>query len=555
MEAMRFDRPTRAPSVGSAAPAQPITDADERARLRALHALGILDSAPEPAFDHIAELAAAMLGTPMAFVSLIDAERQWFKAHIGTDIAQTERRHAFCDHAIRAHDILVVPDARKDPRFADNPYVTGEPHVCFYAGAPVESADGHRLGSVCVVDTRAREALRPDQIAGLRALARLAEAELERRRQQREIEARNDILMSIVEHIHLGITVFDADLKLVVANGPVAAVLGTDPGQFRPGDAFEDILRRAAEQGEYGADVERAVELRMKLARSREPQHMIRTRPDGRTYHIRSHPLPDGGLIITYFDITDLKARESQLAQSQKLAAIGELTGGIAHDFNNLLTAVIGAAEHIEDALGPDHELWPTLDVALSATAKAAALTGQLLAFARKQTLAPQTLDAVAAVSEVGRLLRPTMGGRIGIAIEPATGQLWVHADPTQLSTALINLAVNARDAMEDGGTISLAVRRFAVEAADVAPVQGMTPGNWVAIEVSDTGIGMSPEVAQRAFEPFFTTKDVGRGTGLGLSMVYGFMTQSGGHVGLRSAEGKGTAVTLYFAAAQPASP
>ena len=530
----------------------PITDVDERARLRALHALGILDSAPEPAFDRIAELAAAMLGTPMAFVSLIDAERQWFKARVGTDIAETERRYAFCDHAIRARDILVVPDAHEDPRFADNPYVTGDPHTRFYAGAPVESADGYRLGSVCVVDTRPHDALRPDQIAGLRALARLAEAELERRRQQREIEARNDILMSIVDNVHLGITVFDADLKLVVANAPVAAALGMDAGRFRPGDAYEDILWRAAEQGEYGPDVERAVALRMELARSREPQQMIRTRPDGRTYHIRSNPLPDGGMMITYFDITDLKARESQLAQSQKLASVGQLTGGIAHDFNNLMTAVIGAAEHIEDVLGPEHELRPTLEVALSATAKAAALTGQLLAFARKQTLTPQTLDAVAAVVEVGRLLRPTMGGRIGIVIQPTTEALWVHADPTQLSTALINLAVNARDAMENGGTISLAVHALAVGPTDKAPVQDMTPGKWVAIEVSDTGIGMSAEVAQRAFEPFFTTKDVGKGTGLGLSMVYGFMTQSGGHVGLKSVAGKGTTVTLYFAAADP---
>jgi signal transduction histidine kinase len=549
---MRSDRPTRAPLVGVTASGLATTDEREQARLRALHTLGILDTPPEAAFDHIAELAAAMLGTPMAFVSLIDADRQWFKAHFGTDIAQTERRHAFCDHTIREHDILVIPDARKDPRFVDNPHVTGNPHVRFYAGAPVENADGHRLGSVCVVDTSPREALRPDQIAGLRAIARLAEAELERHRQQREIEARNDILMSIVENIHLGITVFDANLKLVVANGPVAAVMGMDPGRFRPGDAYEDIVRRAAEQGEYGTDVERAVALRMKLARSRQPQNMIRTRPDGRTYHIRSNPLPDGGLMITYFDITDVKARESQLAQSQKLAAIGELTGGIAHDFNNLLTAMIGAAEHIEEVLGPDHELRPTLDLALSAAAKAAALTGQLLAFARKQTLAPQTVEAGAAVGEVGRLLRPTMGGRIGIVVQPATERLWVRADPTQLSTALINLAINARDAMADGGTITLGARTLSIGATDEAPVQGMASGTWVAIEVGDTGTGMSPEVAQRAFEPFFTTKDIGKGTGLGLSMVYGFMSQSGGHVGLRSVEGKGTTVTLYFAAAPP---
>jgi len=525
-------------------------DEREQARLRALHALGILDTAPEAAFDHIAQLAAAMLGTRMAFVSLIDADRQWFKARIGTDIAGTERRHAFSDHAIRERDILVIPDARQDPRFVDNPYVTGEPHVCFYAGAPVESADGHRLGSVCVVDDRPHDALRPDQIAGLRALARLAEAEFERRRQRREIEVRNDILMSIVDNIHLGVTVFDADLKLVVANAPVAAVLGIDAGRFRPGDAYEDIVRAAAARGEYGPDVEHAVALRMRLARSREPQHMIRTRPDGRTYHIRSNPLPDGGVMITYFDITDLKARESQLAQSQKLAAIGELTGGIAHDFNNLLTAVIGAAEHVEDELGPDHPLRPTLDVALSAASKAAALTGQLLAFARKQNLAPQTLETGAAVAEIGRLLRPTMGGRIGIVVRPDMEKLWVRADPTQLSTALINLAVNARDAMADGGTISLGAHALVVGATDQPPVPGMAPGTWVAIEVSDTGIGMSPEVAQRAFEPFFTTKDIGKGTGLGLSMVYGFMSQSGGHVGLRSIEGKGTTVTLYFAAA-----
>jgi signal transduction histidine kinase len=530
-------------------------DAREQARLRALHEHGILDTDPEPAFDQIAQLAAAMLGTSMAFVSLIDADRQWFKAHIGTAIAQTERRHAFCDHAIRERDIMVIPDAHKDPRFVDNPYVTGDPHVRFYAGAPIASADGHRLGAVCVADSRPHAALRPDQIAGLRALARLAEAELERRRQQREIEARNAILMSIVANIHVGVTVFDADLKLVVANAPVAAVLGIDASRFRPGDAYEDILRMMAARGEYGdADIEQAIALRMRLAKSRQTQQMIRTRPDGRTYHIRSTPLPGGGLMITYLDITDVKAREGQLAQSQKLAAIGELTGGIAHDFNNLLTAVIGAAEQIEDELGSGHALLPTVDVALSAASRAAALTGQLLAFARKQNLAPQTLEAGAAIAETARLLRPTLGGRIGIVPRPTADPLWFRADPTQLSTALINLAVNARDAMPDGGTIALSAHAFDLSATDAPPVPGMVPGRWIAIDVSDTGTGMPSDVAQRAFEPFFTTKEVGKGTGLGLSMVYGFMTQSGGHVALRSTEGKGTTVTLYFAAAAPAS-
>jgi signal transduction histidine kinase len=144
------------------------------------------------------------------------------------------------------------------------------------------------------------------------------------------------------------------------------------------------------------------------------------------------------------------------------------------------------------------------------------------------------------------------MGGRIGIVVRPATQELWVRADPTQLSTALINLAVNARDAMPDGGTVSLTARPFVLTANAEPPVPGMAPGDWIAIDVGDTGSGMSTEVAQRAFEPFFTTKDVGKGTGLGLSMVYGFMNQSGGHVGLRTAEGRGTTVTLYFAAEGP---
>jgi signal transduction histidine kinase/HAMP domain-containing protein len=266
-------------------------------------------------------------------------------------------------------------------------------------------------------------------------------------------------------------------------------------------------------------------------------------------YAVNAFPSSQG-LAIYVRDITEHKhaveARrliQEQLQQSQKMESVGQLTGGIAHDFNNLLMVVSGNLELIEEAAdhGRVHQL---AAAARRAVDRGTKLTAQLLVFSRRQTLNPKLVNANQLISEFQGLIRQAVGG--GCEVKLRTDErLWVcHVDPSLLETALLNLALNARDAMPDGGALEIETRNVVLDEGAVA---GCLPGSYVKLSVADTGCGMPPEVRDRVFEPFFTTKEVGKGTGLGLSMVYGFVRQSGGYVAVESAPGAGTSVALYL--------
>ena len=243
-------------------------------------------------------------------------------------------------------------------------------------------------------------------------------------------------------------------------------------------------------------------------------------------------------------------AAEEQLRQAQKMEAVGQLTGGIAHDFNNLLTIIVGNLDLLRRRVSEDAAADRTrrlLDNALEGSSRAATLVARLLAFSRRQPLAPQPLDANHLVAGMSDLLRRTLGEAIRVETVLAEGLWQANADPNQLENALLNLAVNSRDAMlarsPSGGVLTITTSNVTLGAAELDP--GATPGDYVRLCVSDTGLGMSPDVAARVFEPFYTTKPQGQGTGLGLSQVHGFVKQSGGHVALRTTPGQGTAVTI----------
>ena len=242
---------------------------------------------------------------------------------------------------------------------------------------------------------------------------------------------------------------------------------------------------------------------------------------------------------------------EAELRQAQKMEALGQLTGGVAHDFNNLLTVLQGALEMLSGRQMND-QLQSRVDMALRTVERGERLTGQLLAFARRQPLMMATIDLNAQLRRMTELLARTVGSGVVIHTDLAP-DLWpANADATQLELAVINLVLNARDAMPNGG--ELVIRTF----KETSPLQAVprlpaNDGEFVGLEISDTGIGMPPEVAARAFEPFFTTKEAGRGTGLGLSMVYGFAQQSGGSVSIRSQVGIGTTVRLLLPRSRPA--
>jgi signal transduction histidine kinase len=244
-------------------------------------------------------------------------------------------------------------------------------------------------------------------------------------------------------------------------------------------------------------------------------------------------------------EAVERQAAEAQLRQVQKMEAVGQLTGGIAHDFNNMLAVVVGGIDLARRRLnGPRREVVNHLTNAMEGATRAAALTRRLLSFARSEPLLPERLDTAVLVGGMSELLDRTLGERIKVRTELATDAWPVFVDPHQLENAILNLAVNARDAMDGTGKLTIRSRNVTMEANSVGDIRA---GEYLVIEVTDTGCGMTPEVKERAFEPFFTTKAVGKGTGLGLSQIFGFAHQSGGEVGIESAIGKGTTVSIYL--------
>ena len=254
-------------------------------------------------------------------------------------------------------------------------------------------------------------------------------------------------------------------------------------------------------------------------------------------------------------DVTDrlneqarLHSAEEALRHSQKMEAVGQLTGGIAHDFNNLLTGIMGSLELVQTRVSQGRltELDRYLTAAQGASKRAAALTHRLLAFSRRQTLDPKPTDVNRLVMGMEELIRRSVGPQIALEVVTAGGLWPALIDPSQLENAILNLCINARDAMPEGGRITIETANKWLDDR-AAKERDLRPGQYLSVCVTDTGTGMAPEVVARAFDPFYTTKPIGQGTGLGLSMVYGFVRQSGGQVRIYSEVGQGTTMCLYL--------
>jgi PAS domain S-box-containing protein len=284
------------------------------------------------------------------------------------------------------------------------------------------------------------------------------------------------------------------------------------------------------------------LEIVVRRTGSREPMYFL---VSGRPLRDASGAVSGGALI--FHDITSSRETERKLHQSQKLDAIGKLTGGVAHDFNNMLTVIAGTTEILVSDLGDKPHLQAVAVLINQAADRCTGLIQHLLAFARKQPLQPRNVDINATIFDIAKLLRPTLGEQIEVESILERGMPTALVDPSQLANALINLAINARDAMPDGGKLMLETANVVLDAGYAQNNADVRPGAYVMIAVSDTGAGMSAEVRDKVFEPFFTTKETGKGTGLGLSMVYGFVKQSGGHIKVYSEEGHGTSIKLYL--------
>jgi PAS domain S-box-containing protein len=798
---------------------------DEVTRLDALRAYNILDTLPEQDFDDLTLLAAQICGTPIALVSLIDEDRQWFKSKVGLMSTETSRDIAFCAHAIKQPDIFVVEDTLKDERFAKNPLVTSDPNIRFYAGAPLITPEGQALGTLCVIDRVPRE-LSVEQEESLRALSRQVMTQLELRRQfarqsqvnkelekeiaerrraeeaQQQAEQRYSQIVDEAEEItHKGHALmastkfrrvltravvvplvlmvvlaggllwqikhlvdkaqwvdhtdqviaqahnvrnllvdmetgesgylltgnlqflepytgavpeidpsFERLSKLVSDNPPQVERLAEIQSLSRQWRDFARQLTALREQGGdyqtlvnggtgrrlmdgmrtkfaafltteeslreerisasqrakvslgigigltlllgvilaffarrqlvtmsrgygralavtrqqtealrtqqeflrevidtnpnlifvkdwegrftlansaiadlYGSSTENLIgksdgdfnnnpeEVRRFLEADREvmrekqprfiPEEPVTNALTGEVRWLQTIKVPlssngHGGVQVlgVATDITErkraegaLKDSEEQLRQSQKLEAIGQLAGGVAHDFNNLLTVITGYSDLLLRRHGHDDSLRSKITEIRKAGDRAAALTRQLLAFSRKQTLQPKVLEVNALVTDIGKMLRRLIGEDIEVVMTLRPEVDRINADPGQIEQVLMNLVVNARDAMPQGGKLIIETSHVEFDEAFIQTHLTLRPGRYVMMAVSDTGSGMDAETQKHIFDPFFTTKEVGKGTGLGLSTVYGIVKQSGGSIWVYSEVGKGTTFKIYL--------
>lgn len=262
-------------------------------------------------------------------------------------------------------------------------------------------------------------------------------------------------------------------------------------------------------------------------------------------FQVSAYPGKDG-LAVYFRDITEQRDLDDRLRQSQKLEAVGHLTGGVSHDFNNLLTVIMGNAELVSEQLDEQSRLKPLVDLIVKAAGRGAELTQRLLAFARRQPLEPQVINVAELIQSMHELLERTLTENMDIKVL-CKPDLWLtEADPSQLEAALLNLVINARDAMPEGGNLLIEAENTHLDS-DVIPNEDVIPGDYILISVSDTGTGMARDILEKAVEPFYTTKAKGKGSGLGLSMVHGFIKQSGGHINIYSELNLGTLVKLYL--------
>lgn len=377
----------------------------------------------------------------------------------------------------------------------------------------------------------------------------------ERKKAERELARVKDSLSDAIDSVNHGIMLYDRDHRLVLFNRRAALQYPAD--LFDIGTKFEDALRAVVGRGLIALPPERTEEefILERIARFERADGGISERrlPDGRVLHLSDQRTLSGGTVSTGIDVTERLKIEERLREVQRMEAIGQLTGGLAHDLNNYLAVIMGNLDLLAGRPHGDVETPKLIEGALAGAERSAELTRSLLAFSRRQPLNPRILDVGERIGDVARLLKRTIGEKMVLDVRVAPGLWPVEIDGAQLDSAIVNLANNARDATPGGGKLTIVVRNA------TADTTGQPTGDHVLIEVIDTGLGMDEPTRARACEPFFSTKGPGHGTGLGLSMVHGFVHQSGGTIRLVSAVGQGTTVQLFLPrmlrrAAEPAA-
>ncbi len=670
----------------------PRPPANENERLQALRSFGVLDTPPEETFDDLVALAAYVCQAPIAVISLVDEDRLWFKARTGWEAKEIPRAISFCGHAIHEQDFCVVPDASRDERFEDNPLVTGDLHIRFYAAFPLV-ADGDKvIGTLCVLDHEARS-LHPDHKEALRTLGGHVMALLKLRRTERELsEARRRLeadaawresaarFSQLADHLDQVFWMTDpAREELLYVSPGFEGVWGRplerlheDPREWLRGVHPEDqdrvkdslleqakgsqrltyrivrpdgrvrwIQDRAVPVKNEAGEVVRVVgvadditeqrrmevELRESEARYRGVVEGARDgiftlAPDGtitsanfafeamtgwsreewigEPFDAMVHPadLPEAmrlfrrmvagesvprvplelrfsvkegghvpmeltatpqrmedrivGVLGVARDLRERRRMEEELRQIQKMESIGGLASGVAHDFNNLLTVQRAHLSLLLMTPGLDKAAVDHIQEVASAAERAASLTRQLLLFSRRRPIERRRFNLNEVVVTLSRMLDRVVRKDVEMHLDCHEDLPAIEGDPGMMEQVLMNLVVNARDAMPGGGRIEVITKPVTLDETDVEMRPEARAGHFVRLSVRDTGPGIAPEVRRRIFEPFFTTKDVGEGTGLGLSTVHGIVRQHDGWIDVSSVEGLGTTFHVFLPAVKP---
>ncbi|HYE00519.1 MAG TPA: ATP-binding protein [Alphaproteobacteria bacterium] len=449
-----------------------------------------------------------------------------------TFAAWLEREAAYlCAGTVRLHDALGDrPEGLEPYRLAERPVRgnSGETVLRGASGRPIPVA----VTETPVLDSGGR-------VVGSRAVLRNLRLE---RDAQAALLQWHQRFRPFFEQAPVAIGLLDGEGKITEVNAALQALAGTDSVVARP-------LASLLVEPDRAKVAARIAEVQRGAAQSQPLEVRFRTSERVAALWIGEFERGDVGatLIIHLFDLTDQKNLETQFAQSQKMQAIGQLAGGVAHDFNNLLTAMIGFCDLLLLRHKPGDQSFADIMQIKQNANRAANLVRQLLAFSRQQTLQPRVLDITDVLADLANLLRRLIGETINLRMVHGRDLWLVKADQGQIDQVIINLVVNARDAMPNGGTVTVQTRNLTLDADEQRGAETVPAGEYVVIEVGDTGIGIPPENLQRIFEPFFSTKAVGSGTGLGLSTVYGIVKQTGGYVFVESEVGRGTRFLLYF--------
>jgi len=526
---------------------------NEADRQTALDNYDILDSPPDAVLDCITEAAKDLCEVPIALISLVDTSRQWFKSKVGLSVSETPRDVAFCSHAIQnPGELMEVEDATQDERFRDNPLVTDEPKIRFYAGQPLVTSDGFALGTLCVIDYTPRQ-LSPPQRKALGRLAAAVVTQFEKTRESNTTRIKQNEIVRLrdraIDAIDVGVSITDARKEnhpLVYVNKTLCTMTGYTAEELI-GQGVRVLQKDNQHQPEH-------LKIEAAQAKGEAVQVLFKsTRKDGSSYmdELTLSPIHNSEGELTHYiginkDVTAKLDIEARLQHSQKIESLGQLSGGVAHDFNNILSVIIGNIEFLAmDISNAEHCEY--LTEADTAAKMGARLTRRLLTFAKQGKLEPVVLSANEYALSALDILRSTIGENIALCSKLSSDLWTIRADPSEIENTIVNLAINARDAMPNGGKIAVSTRNATFSEEDIEEGFEIVPGDYIQLSVSDTGTGMTDEVKARIFEPFFTTKEQGKGTGLGLASIYGFARQSGGQVHVYSELGHGTVINVYL--------